>query len=196
MLAVPITYITVDDPSSTTYSVLTERTTLLENATIAVHTILAEWRQADATAVAGGLDDDDEDLDGGDGDDGGGDGQNAGGLSDYAKAGVGVGVGIGALLICAVLFLVFWRKRGGSAAGTNKWAGHEMETVHGQRSGGGGGGSASVGAGRGSVGGIGDLGVEISPKGGGAEMLVLREQKEAIQRRIEALEKSDKQVMR
>ena len=209
VLAVPISYVTADDntdASATPYYIHTESTTVIENATIAVHTILAQWKQSDATALAGDGDDDDDDGE----DDYDDDGDGEGGISDHAKAGIGVGVGIGALLIGAILFLIIRRKRSGGSgpAGDEKWAAHEMDVVaaRGSHIGSASGGSRARGAaaafpargslasnsrgsvGRGSaIGGIGGLGVETSPRRD-AEMLVLREQKEAIQKRIEALE--------
>jgi hypothetical protein len=225
VIAVPITYLTID--SITTYSILTESTTILENATIAVHTILAEWQAADATSIAG-LGETPNDQGDGSGIDLDSDDGLGGGLSTDAKAGIGVGVALALFLIGAIVFLIFRRHRESSKQGA-----HEMEVVYrgsSERNSGAGGGrmrgsrdgstrhhrerssidpplsydagpdssSLEAGGGRG-------VGVveyrNVSPTSDrtihrDAEIIVLREQKKAIQRRIEALQTSDQLAAR
>jgi hypothetical protein len=160
VIAVPITYLTVD--RTVTYSILTESTTILENATIAVHTILAEWQAADATSIAGltSPDDDDEALGGGA--DGGGDIE-GGGLSADTKAGIGVGVALAVCLIGAIIFLIFRRRRSSSA----KPGTLEMEDVyHGDGGIGGSARSSGVGGGSRAARGSGDGSARHHPRGG------------------------------
>ncbi|KAL6908663.1 hypothetical protein GGI43DRAFT_379506 [Trichoderma evansii] len=98
VLAVPIIY----NSTAATYEVLTNSTTTLYSATIAVNTIRALFREKDKPLL--GLTDDDDIDDHKDDDEG---------LSVSAKIGIGVGVALGGLLaIAAAIFLYMGRKRG------------------------------------------------------------------------------------
>lgn len=114
VLAVPIIY----NRTAATYKVLTNSTTTLYGATIAVNTIRALFREKDKPLL--GLTDDDDIDDHKDDDQG---------LSLSAKIGIGVGVALGGLLaIGAAIFIFMWRrerKRKGSTGPTS----HELRAV-------------------------------------------------------------------
>lgn len=114
VLAVPIIY----NRTAATYEVLTNSTTTLYSATIAVNTIRALFREQDKPLL--GLTDDDDIDDHKD------DNQ---GLSLSAKIGIGVGVALGSLLaIAAAIFIFMWRRerrKKGFAGQTS----HELRAV-------------------------------------------------------------------
>ncbi|KAK1250197.1 hypothetical protein MKX08_010200 [Trichoderma sp. CBMAI-0020] len=114
ILAVPIIY----NRTAATYEVLTNSTTTLYSATIAVNTIRALFREQDKPLL--GLTDDDDIDDHKDDDQG---------LSLSAKIGIGVGVALGSLLaIGAAIFIFMWRRERRKKGSTGRTS-HELRAV-------------------------------------------------------------------
>lgn len=114
ILAVPIIY----NRTAATYEVLTNSTTTLYSATIAVNTIRALFREQDKPLL--GLTDDDDIDDHKDDDQG---------LSLSAKIGIGVGVALGGLLaIGAAIFIFMWRREQRKKGSTGRTS-HELRAV-------------------------------------------------------------------
>jgi hypothetical protein len=112
VLAVPISY----NKSASTHEVLSDSTTTLYSATIAVYTIRAMFRETDKPMLGIG---DEDDID---------DEGRSRGLSINARIGIGVGASIAGLLLIAgaiLLFLHCRRRRKRKSA-----VGHEMGSVH------------------------------------------------------------------
>jgi hypothetical protein len=113
VLAVPIIY----NHTAATYTVLTNSTTTLYSATIAVNTIRALFREQDKPLL--GLTDE-EDIDDQKEDDHG--------LSLSAKIGIGVGVTFfGLLVIGAAAFIYLWRRERRKRGSTGRMS-HELST--------------------------------------------------------------------
>ncbi|KAK5990533.1 hypothetical protein PT974_08802 [Cladobotryum mycophilum] len=117
VLAVPITY----NHTASTYEIMTNSTTTLYGATIAVNTIRALFRDDDQ-AVLGITDDSEIDDD-----------PEPWHLSIPAKIGIGVGVTIFGLLTIAALLFLFFRRRQRKRDQMKGRSLHEMEAVHGAR---------------------------------------------------------------
>lgn len=114
VLAVPIIY----NHTAATYDVLTNSTTTLYSATIAVNTIRALFREQDKPLL--GLTDED-DIDDQPNDDHG--------LSLSAKIGIGVGVTLfGLFAIGAAVFIYLWRRERRRKSATSRTS-HELGVV-------------------------------------------------------------------
>ncbi|UKZ88135.1 uncharacterized protein TrAFT101_003899 [Trichoderma asperellum] len=114
VLAVPIIY----NRTAATYEVLTNSTTTLYSATIAVNTIRALFREKDKPLL--GLTDED-DIDDHKNDDQG--------LSLSAKIGIGVGVALGSLFaIGAAIFIFMWKRERRKKGSTGRPS-HELRAV-------------------------------------------------------------------
>ncbi|KAH8176042.1 hypothetical protein LIA77_04460 [Sarocladium implicatum] len=113
VLAVPISY----NKTASTHDVLSDSTTTLYSATIAVYTIMAMFRETDKPMLGIG---DEDDID---------DEPHSRNLSINARIGIGVGSAIaGLLLIAGGIFLFLHCRRLGKKE--NAGFGHEMGSVH------------------------------------------------------------------
>lgn len=113
VLAVPISY----NETASTHEVLSDSTTTLYSATIAVYTIMAMFRETDKPMLGIG-DEDDIDVE-----------NLPRGLSINARIGIGVGAAVAGLLLIAggILLLLHCRQR---RKRRNAGVGHEMGSVH------------------------------------------------------------------
>ncbi|KAL7790969.1 hypothetical protein V8C37DRAFT_162875 [Trichoderma ceciliae] len=114
VLAVPIIY----NHTAATYEILTNSTTTLYGATMAVNTIRALFREQDKPLL--GLTDEDDIDD---------DPEDVRGLSLSAKIGIGVGVTLfGLFAFAAAAFIYLWRRERGKRISTSRTS-HELSAV-------------------------------------------------------------------
>lgn len=166
-LAVPIIYNTTDS----TYDVLTDETSTLVSATLAVYAINALFREEDKEVLGLTYDEEIRDED-----------EKGGGLSLGARIGIGIGATIGGLILIGLSLWFICRKR---KSKKSKTQGDETSVVDTRA--------------RGAGGELPPPAYEFSQRnsmaeepvdesGQDGEIQVLRAQKAAIQRRIEELE--------